>query len=184
MSTGVLWGAAPLTIPEARRDAARAAQWVATLNAAAADEFFHDGEWPRAVAAFAHVVELAPHQVEPYANAAWLLWSAGHYQEAMDWYARMLSANATDPAGYFDVGFFLTRYGGEADALPYLRAGMALGMPAPANHLFGHTLERLGRTEEALAFWQQLARQDPENAVATRALLRLLGGQSERPVRP
>ncbi len=47
-----------------------------------------------------------------------------------------------------------------------MQQAVALGLPSPQRHLLGHTLMKLGRTAEALAFWQKLLAEDPKDNVA------------------
>ena len=143
------------------------------LQEEAADSAFHTGEWEQAVAALDGVIELHPQGLDAYANAAWLLWSSGKDDRAMDYYHRMIAANPKDPEGYFIVGqmfFFRRKY---PEALPWLQQAEALGLHSPNRHLLGHELAALGRTDDAIAFWQRLLKDDPHDAVARRELDKL-----------
>jgi len=175
--------AAPLTAEEARAASDRAVQLLWTVNQSFSDEYFHSGDWEKAVAALDRLIALRPDEVEPYANAAWLLWSTDKVDRAMEYYTRMLVNNPTDPEGYFTIGnyYYFTRRD-YAAALPYLEKAVGFGLKSPERHLYGHCLERLGHTAEALAFWQKLLADDPQNAVAMRQIEKLT--QKEEPAAP
>ena len=57
-----------------------------------------------------------------------------------------------------------------AEALPWLEKADALGVTSPHSHLLGHTLLKLGRRADALAFWQRLLAEDPKDEVARRQI--------------
>ncbi len=161
---------APLTPDTARASAGDAVDFLVQLNEEVADHYFHSGEWEKAVAAFECVIALQPKGLDAYANAAWLLWSSGQDARAMDFYHRMVAANPTDPEGYFIVGemfFGRKRY---AEALPWVEKAVALGLTSPHRHLLGHTLLKVGRRADALAFWQRLLAEDPKDDVARRQI--------------
>ena len=175
---------APLTPEAARAAAADAVDFLIQLNQEDADKYFHSGEWDKAVAALDRVIALQPTGLDAYANAAWLLWSTGHDDRAMDYYHRMVAANPTNPEGYFIVGemfFGRRRY---AEALPWLEKADALGVTAPHNHLLGHTLLKLGRRADALAFWQRLLAKDPKDEVVRRQIDDLQNNTAPPPSAP
>jgi len=177
--------AAPLTVEEARAASDRAVRLLLTVNQAFSDEYFHSGEWEKAVAALDRMIALRPDDVEPYTNAAWLLWSTNQVDRAMEYYSRMLENNPTDPAGYFTVGsyYYFTRRDYTA-ALPYLEKSIRFGAKPPESHLYGHCLEKLSKTAEALAFWQSLLTEHPDDEVAARQiekLTRQAPGEGETP---
>jgi tetratricopeptide (TPR) repeat protein len=176
----LVWGlaglarAAPLTAEEAREASRRAVQTLLTVNQAFVDEYFHTGEWEKSVAVIDRMIALRPTDVEPYSNAAWLLWSTDQVDRAMDYYARMLENNPTNPMGYFTIAhyYFFTRRDYPA-ALPYLEKSVRFGAQPPQSHLYGHCLEKLGRNADALAFWRSLLADDPANVVAARQIEKL-----------
>ena len=113
-----LAAAPPLTIAEARNSADAAVRQLIQLHEDLADNYFHAGKWEQAVAMLDRITVLEPAGTDAYANAAWLLWSSGQLDAAMDFYRRMIDANPTDPEAYYIVGnmfFFRRQY---AEALP------------------------------------------------------------------
>lgn len=170
LATPLLSKDAPLTLDTARASADDAVDFLVQLNSEVSDKYFHSGGWEKAVAALDRVIELHPEGLDAYANAAWLLWSSGQDARAMEFYHRMVAANPKDPEGYFIVGemfFGRRRY---ADALPWLEKAVSLGLTSPHRHLYGHTLLKLGRRADALAFWQRILTEDAKDDVARRQL--------------
>jgi tetratricopeptide (TPR) repeat protein len=137
---------------------------------------------PKTVAALDRVVQLDPHSIEPYANAAWLLWSSGKYTEAEQYYQRMVEANPDNPEAYYVVGCYFMFRDHPVEALPWLEQAVAHGIAAPKNHLYGHALVKAGRTEQAMAFWQKLLTADPNDEVAKRVLSKLTPVPGTAPV--
>ena len=169
--------AAPLTAREAREAAGDAVAMLWTVNQAFVDEYFHTGEWEKAVVVNERLISLRPHDIDPYSNAAWLLWSTDQVERAMALYQRMLAANPDNPEGYYIIGhyFFFTRRD-YAAALPYLENSIKHGATPPQNHLYGHCLAKLDRTADALAFWRQLLADYPDNGVAKNEIEKLTKG--------
>jgi len=160
----------PLTPDSAHASTGEAVNFLIHLNEVVVDKYFHNGDWEKAVAAIDRVIALQPQGLEAYANAAWLLWSTGKDARAMDYYQRMVDANPKNPEGYFIVGsmfFGRRRY---ADALPWLEKAEGLGITSPHRHLLGHTLLKLGRNADALAFWQRVLAADAKDDVARRQI--------------
>lgn len=169
--------AAPLTAREARQAAGDAVSMLLTVNQEFVDEYFHSGEWEKSVAANERIISLRPDDINPYANAAWLLWSTDQVERAMAIYQRMLAQNPDDPEGYYIIGhyFFFTRRD-YAAALPYLEASVKHDAKPPQSHLYGHCLMKLGRNTDALAFWQQTLAEFPDDAVAKNEIEKLTTG--------
>ena len=169
----VMAGAASCTVAEGRDAADSAIDFLCLLNANQSDYYFHRGQWTKAVAALDREIALNPTDLDPYSSAAWLLWSNGQVEEAMHYYDRMIAANPDDPEGYFTVGTYYQFHNRYAEALPWFEQALAHGLRSPERHMYGHTLEHLGRTADALAFWKKLAAEDPKDEVAKRQVARL-----------
>ena len=177
--------AAPLSAREAREAGRGAVEMLLTVNQAFVDENFHSGNWEKCVAANDRMILLHPADINPYANAAWLLWSTDQVDRAMGYYQRMLENNPTNPEGYYIIAhyFFFTRRD-YAAALPYLEKAIQFGARAPQNHLYGHCLEKLGRTADALAFWRTLLAADPHDEVAKKRIEKLTTETPAPPATP
>lgn len=169
----VLAAAPLLTVEEARNSADDAVQYLVQLNEELADHYFHTGTWDKAVVVLDHITILEPRGTDAYASAAWLLWSTGKIDAAMDFYHRMVAANPKDPEAYYIVGNMFFNRRQYVDALPWLEQAVALGLGSPERHLYGHTLAKLGRTDDALAFWKKVLADDPKDQVAQREIEKL-----------
>lgn len=164
---------APVTPAQAREATAAATEQLFRLNQSVADGYFHEGAFPKAVDALERNLLLDPQDVDTYANAAWLAWSAKDTPRAMRIYERLIAANPDNALAYFEVGVFYMRTKQDADAARWFAEAVAHGLPSPQRHLYGHTLARLGRTAEAIAFWESVLKDDPNDAVAKREAERL-----------
>ena len=169
-----------VTPADARALAMDAEQTLIELNYYLSDEYFHTGEFVRAAEALQRVAVLDPQDVDAYATAAWLLWSAKMSAEAEDVYARMIANNPRNSTAYFEVGLYYVRIKKDAEAAPYLEKAVQFGgLPRDQRNLYGHVLTRLQRIDEAMAFWKETLRLDPENTVAQRELDRLAQEQPQ-----
>lgn len=165
--------AVPVTPSEARSLAVDAEQVVVSLNNNLVDNYFHKGEFMNAVEVLDRIITLNPLGIEPYADAAWLLWSSGKTPMAKLFYDRMIAANPDDPLGYYEVGVFYQRLKQNEDAVTWYARAVEHGLPSPENHAYAHALERVGRTQDALAFWKKILEKDPKDDVAPREITRL-----------
>ncbi|HEX2952199.1 MAG TPA: tetratricopeptide repeat protein [Armatimonadota bacterium] len=151
------------------------------MNNYLADQYFHQGNFDQAVNAFDRVTIINPVGIEPYSTAAWLLWSSGKNDQALDFYQRMIAANPNNPDGYFELGLFYVRLHNDTEAVKWLGRAVQLGLRAPKNHLYGLALTRLGRNEEALAFWRQVLADSPNDEIAQREIGRLTNKDKDKP---
>ncbi len=173
--------AADFTPAQSRAEIQQAVDWLIEMNEQVADNYYHTGKWDQAVEAMDRIITLRPVGTEPYASAAWLLWSRNRNQDAQYFYNRMLANNPNDPQGYFEIAiYYYFRLQNKAEALGWLQKSVARGLNPPSSHLLGHTLLQLGKRDEALAFWQQLLASYPNDAVARRKVAEL----SEPPAPP
>lgn len=159
----------PFTAKDAHAAAAAAIDTLVTVNNGIGDHFFHEGQWDLTVEALKRVIVLSPSEVDAYANAAWLLWSTGKTDDALVLYRKMIEVNPTAEAFYvFGMYHFMRQQ--YAEALPLLQRAVELGLPAPKRNMYGHCLEKLGRNDEALAFWRKLLAETPNDEVIQRQL--------------
>ncbi|MHB9130253.1 MAG: tetratricopeptide repeat protein [Armatimonadota bacterium] len=166
--------AVSITPAEARKEAEHAVYDLISLNNAVIDYHFYRGEWDQAIVGLERGISLNAKQTENYASAGWLLWSTGRTEQAIAYYNRMIEANPTDPQAYFEMGVFYTFHlKNDAEAVRWLEKAVALGIPLPRRHVYGHVLAKLGRTAEALAFWKQVLAEQPDDEVARREIEKL-----------
>jgi len=174
--------AAVCTVAEARAAKQDAVEWLTYLTGNQVDHYFHLGKWNQAVAMLDRQIEITPADIDPYSSAAWLLWSNGRNDEAMRYYHRMIAADPNNPEGYFIIGTYYYQFRRQyADALGWYRLALDHGLQSPKRHMYGHTLEHLNRTADALAFWRQIAAEDPKDAVAARQITRLISQPTAAP---
>lgn len=164
---------ATLTPAQAREAAANAVDRLIELNNAASDHYFHSGEWDKAVLAIDRTLELDPTLVQMYATAAWLLRSSGKGQQALACLQRMVARNPESADAYFELGMYQVSTKNDADAVVAFARAVELGLPSPSRHMYGHALKRLGRVDEARAFWQKVLTEEPTNEVAQRELTKI-----------
>lgn len=161
------------TPAEARAMVADAVGQLCMLYDLQSARYFNDDEWPKAIAMFDQMIRLEPRNYEPYANAAWLLWSTGKHDRAMDYYQRMVAADPDNPETYYIVAAYYFTRRVYADSIPWLEKAIAHGLTSPKRHMYGHALRYLGRTQDALAFWRRVLAEEPEDTVAQKEIEKL-----------
>lgn len=173
---------APFTTQDARASVQEAVDLLVRVNQQIADDYFHTGDFDKSVTVLDRLIMLAPDNVNNYANAAWLLWSSNKTDEALRYYQLAIANNPTNPDAYFIVGqyYFLNRRQ-FSEALPYLQKAVDLGGPSMQRHLYAHCLEKVGRTDDALAAWRKILADDPTDDVAQKEIDRLVKGLPDAP---
>ncbi len=132
-----------------------------------ADFPFHLGSYPDAVRLNQAVAFLTPHFTDAYEVTAWLLWSDDRPDEAMRWRHKGLRANPDVYDLYFDIGlWYLQQAKDYQKAILYLSKAATFECPEFVHHSLAHALERGGQPEEALAIWERLLKENPDNGVA------------------
>ena len=163
-----------ITPAEARALSADSEATIVDLNNEIADGYFHQGKFLQSVQVLERIIQLTPEGIEPYADAAWLLWSSGKTAEAIALYQQMLAANPSNANGYMEVGMFYVNRKHEAEALHYLAQAVQLGgLSREQRDLYGVILGRLGHTDDAVAFWRKVLADDQDDPIAQRELKHL-----------
>ena len=160
--------AAGVTPAEARAGAAKAQETLATLNYYLVDDYFHHGDFDRAVVMLDRVIALNPIGTDTYATAAWLLWSSKKTERAIDFINRMVAANPNNAMACYEAGIFYFRLKNDDEAARWFGKAVKLGLPSPQRHYYGITLERMGRLADALAFWRKLLVVEPHDQMIQR----------------
>ena len=135
------------------------------------DDTFHTGEWDKTAAAVDRLIILEGEKnYDRYAIAAWLQWTRNDAR-AKEYYQRMLYAHADNPDAWYEIGqyYFINRMN-YPEAEKYLRTAVAMGLPAPKNHLLGFALKKQKKDADARAFWQSLLKKYPDDETAKREL--------------
>jgi tetratricopeptide (TPR) repeat protein len=131
-----------------------------------ADFPWHEGLYDDAIRLSQAVTFLDPRFTDAYEVAAWLLWSSDRPEEAMRWRIKGLRANPDVYDLYFDIGFWYFGQKDYAQAIRYLSKAATFECPETVRHSLAHALERGGRPHDALAVWEGILRENPDNAVA------------------
>lgn len=143
------------------------------------DEAFHAGDYPRAVGLHRAIVALDPSDVESYSVGAWLLWSLGKPDEAVQFLQVGLKANPKDPemwdaaAQHYDLQ---KRFTDSESA--YAKAVELSGKDAPQllRRRYAHAAEHAGDWNKSVEIWRALVADYPDEAVNKNNLARVEKG--------
>lgn len=135
------------------------------------DKTYHSGDWVLTAAAMDRLIILEGKDYpDRYALAAWFQWTTND-QRAQKYYQQMLAAHPDNADAWYELAqyYFINRRD-FANAEKATRTAMALGLPAPQNHLLGFSLKKQHKEAEARAFWEYLLKMDPTDETAKREL--------------
>lgn len=149
-----------------RPELAQVWEQAADVFTSESDWWFHAGDYDQAIRASEASILLDPEYVETYSVVAWLQWSMGDDATAIQTLRRGIQAAPEDPNGYFNLGYhyFNTKRYDEAE--PLLKKAVDLGGDQIARRMYAHCLEKLGRPEDALTFWEAILKDNPTDGVA------------------
>jgi Flp pilus assembly protein TadD len=112
-------------------------------------------EWEAALADLRRALRVAPEEWDAWDALGWLYWRRGRPQEAADCFRRVTKARPSARA-YLLLGKSLIHSGNLSEAQPALDQAVELDPAcAEAYRLLGGLFDRLGRSEEAAAFYRQ-----------------------------
>jgi len=140
--------------------------WASDTYVRLSDVYWHEGDYEGAVRCNETVVFLDPGYVDMYDNPRWLLWSLGRDREAIEVGERAIANNPDSWEAYFNLGFHYFNIKQYEQAKPLLRKAVDLGAPALKQHTYCHVLEKLGDPQAALAEWERVQKDFPDDAVA------------------
>ncbi|MBC7288147.1 MAG: tetratricopeptide repeat protein [Armatimonadetes bacterium] len=139
-------------------------EWAIGALIAETDWWWHRGAYDQCIRCNEAIVFLDPSEQEQYTNSAWLLWSTGRHTRAIGTYHRCLVAVPQSSHGPFYLGFYYLQHDDLFAAEKFLRTAVKR---EPTDHLarraLAHCLEKQGRLSEALAEWDILAEQRPND---------------------
>jgi tetratricopeptide (TPR) repeat protein len=147
------------------------------------DEAFHHGEYDRAIGLQKAIIALEPDNYDAYGNVAWLLWSMGRGEEAVTFLDRGLKANSKDWNMWDEAG---QNYDAQKlfpkaqDA--YTHAVQLIPKEENSQMLrrrLAHAAERSGDWTTAVATWQSLVADFPNEAVNKNNLERVQKAMKE-----
>lgn len=141
------------------------------------DEAFHEGDYERAIGLHKAIVALTPDDVESYSVAAWLMWSLGRGDDAVQWLHKGIAANPNnwemwDAAGQnYDLQ---KKFTDAEDA--YGHAVQLITKEDDSQMLrrrYAHAAEKAGDIAASQRTWQDLVRDFPAEVVNKNNLQRV-----------
>lgn len=137
------------------------------------DAHYHEGEY-RYIVNIAHVVVQGdPHNLEAYANTAWLLWSSDRNPEAIAFLEQGLAANPDNFYIYDELGaHYLAHMHDPVRALPYYQKAVTFKCPYSTWHGLALCYERTQQWDKALKAWES-ASVFPDDLLAPARIQRL-----------
>lgn len=121
----------------------------------------------RAKDSYQHAVKFEPDDAQTLNNLGFSLYQSGNYRAAADRLKRAAKLAPTDERILNNLGLALCRLGKFQDAYKYF--ARAAG-PVMGNLNTGRMLERFGRDEDAIRYYEDARRIDPSCTVALRRL--------------
>jgi len=152
----------PAHAPQAKRQASQEELVDAVLGDAMneiwsqTDEHYHDGEFNHVINLSRIVAQGDPHNMEAYANPAYLLWSTGRSDEAEAILKQGLEANPNNYYMYDELGTYWLIYRKDPKAaIPFYEKAVKFDCPfAPWNSL-ANCYEKTDQLEKAIAAWER-----------------------------
>jgi tetratricopeptide (TPR) repeat protein len=148
------------------------------------DEAFHAGDYERAIGCHKAIVVLKPDEIESYSVGAWLLWSLGKGDEALEFIDRGLKKNPDNWEMWEAAGqqYDLQKKFPEAKTA-YVRSVALAPKDAEAQMVrrrLAHAAERTGDLALSAQTWHDLVRDFPNEAVNKNNLARVEKLQSNK----
>lgn len=139
------------------------------------DNFFHQGNYDRAIAALQMVTDLDPTDVQAYGDAAWLMDSRGRKADAIAMLSKGISANPDTYEIFADLGhlYYDDKNYSQA-ALYFAQAAARPDCPEILWHMLAHSYERSGDLKKSIETWQHALTLEPGDAVVTSNLKRVV----------
>lgn len=143
----------------------------------AADDFFHEGNYQRVILLNLTASHLDPHFIQAYLDAAYLLWSGEHHEQAVALYMRAAEANPDNAEIWEELGnyYMINRRNYEKAIEAFTEASNRAHEGYQIEKNLAHCYEKGGMLQEALDIWTELHRQHPEDGVVTMNLERVQG---------
>lgn len=119
------------------------------------DAHFHQGEYNHIVNLSRIVAQGDPHNVDAYANSAWLLWSMGRNDAAVDMLKQGLAANRDSFYFYDEIGqHYLNQRKDPKTALAYYEQAVKFKCPYYTWHNLAHCYEKTNQWDKAVRAWE------------------------------
>ena len=181
LSAAPSWSAAPsveqapkpLPAAEAEQRVAESRDFLTDMLWMKTEDYWHVGKWDEAIRLCRQIVQVDPHFVEAYTGAAYLLYSMDKDDAAIELFRAGMAANPRNYDLPHEFGMYYNyRHKWDLAAEQFEKA-VALGAPRAMQHMLPNVLERAGRLEEALAQWQRILKQYPDDPIAKRRIEQL-----------
>lgn len=131
-----------------------------------ADVYVHQNKLAEAVSEFETVVRLAPKDAEGRSNLGVVYLQTGQFDKAAGIYQALHERSPKDAEAAYYWGMALAQGGKYAEAVPALRAAIALKPTAPAYLQLGSALAQSDKYAEAAPAFEAASALDPKNAQA------------------
>lgn len=129
-----------------------------------ADWWWHDGDLEQAARCLEAVLFLDPQDTQTYTLAAWLEWSLGRDEQAINTLKRGIAVVPNDPQTHFELGFHYMNTKRYLLAREPLKEALDLGGDDLMRRQYAHCLEKLGKYKDALDQWKKLMEDSPDDA--------------------
>jgi tetratricopeptide (TPR) repeat protein len=141
------------------------------------DRHFEEGEYHHCINLSRIIVQGDPHNLDAYANSAWLLWSMDQDKDAVKMLLQGVQANPKTYFMYDELGlYYFMRKKDYAESVHYYELAEKCADCTPLSlHGLAHAYEKNGQLEEARDLWQKLSEMstDQTRAAAQMNLKRL-----------
>src|SRR5579871_3202274 len=146
-----------------------------------ADEHYHQGEYNHIINLCNLIVQGDPHNVEAYADSAYLLWSTDRSDQAVAVLKRGIAANPNTYYMYDELGtHYLVNLKDPKDAQPYLEKAVQFPSPFTTWHNLAFCYEKTGQWEKAVKAWEKAATyEDVDRSVRDNTLRHLRNAKQE-----
>jgi tetratricopeptide (TPR) repeat protein len=172
----------PIPATEAEQRVAESRDFLTDMLWMKTEDYWHVGRWDEAIRLCRQIVQVDPQFVEAYTGAAYLLYSMDKDEEAVELFRAGIAANPRNYDLPHEFGmYYYYRHKWDLAAEQFAKA-VELGAPRVMQHMLPNALERGGRLEEALAQWQRILEQYPDDPIAKRRIeqLKLRSGRETR----
>ena len=163
----------PIPATEAEQRVAESRDFLTDMLWMKTEDYWHVGRWDEAIRLCRQIVQVDPQFVEAYTGAAYLLYSMDKDEEAIELFRAGIAANPRNYDLPHEFGmYYYYRHKWDLAAEQFAKAVEA-GAPRVMQHMLPNALERGGRLEEALAQWQRILEQYPDDPIAKRRIEQL-----------
>lgn len=119
------------------------------------EEHFHIGEYNHSINICRIVVQGNPREVNSFSNAAYLYWSTGQNDAAIDILKKGLAANTDNYYMYDELGsFYFLRIKDYPTAITYYEQAVKFKCPFFTWTALGHCYEKVNQWEKAVKAWE------------------------------